>query len=78
MSTALKLTPLPGKLLAWAVLIESQSGEFEKFSELEGVGMALRDYSEALQEIRSSIDEMEAAAVKRVRRPGGRWCPWSI
>ena len=63
---------LSRKLLAWAVLIESQSAEFEKLAELEGLGMALRDYSQALQKIRSSIDEMNVAlAVKSTRRPGG-------
>lgn len=65
---------LSRKLLALAVLIESQSAEFEKLAELEGLGMALRDYSQALQKIRSSIDEMDvAAAVKRTRRPGRRF-----
>ena len=64
---------LPGKLLAWAVVTESLSAEFEKLAELAGLGMALRDYSEDLQKIRSSIDEMDVAAeVKRPRRRGSR------
>ena len=52
---------LSRNLLAWGVLIESQSEEHEKLAELEGLGMSLRDYSGVLQRICSSLDELEVA-----------------
>jgi hypothetical protein len=60
------------KTLAWAVLIESLSDEHEKLSQLEGFGMALRDYSEELERIRASMDDFEVESEQKRRKPKKR------
>jgi hypothetical protein len=46
------------KLLAWEALLERQS-ECEGFSELEGLGISLRDYGRRLERMAHSLDLLQ-------------------
>ena len=63
-----ELHKLAKTLLAWAVLIESLSVEHEKLAELEGFGMTSRDYSETVENICSSLDDLEIEAEETRRK----------
>lgn len=53
-----KAYELSAKILSWGILLQQQS-KSDEFSELEGLGLSLEDYSRQIRKIGRSIDEVE-------------------
>jgi hypothetical protein len=61
-----KAYELSAKILSWGILLQEKS-KSDEFTELEGLGLSLEDYSRQLRKISRSIDEieLELAAAER-------------
>jgi len=58
---------LSRKLLAWATLLEALSEENDALDSLEGLGMSLREYSEAQEQMTRSLDEIQVELEQSVK-----------